>query len=262
MARMSEYETIRLEPDGPIGIVTLSRPAALNAVDGRMRAELPRALARVADDETLKVVLLRGAGRAFSAGADLKEDLRQLDITRILVDEYKPSFDLITGMDKPVMSAVSGSAAGISLALALACDLTIMADDAFLLSPFSTIGLIPDGGSTFLLVRQMGYRRAYAMAIEAERIDATTALETGLVNKVVASATLQDSALTWAKQIAARAPLALAHTKRVMRFAAAHSYEETFLEEARAQKLCLDSDDFLEGHEAFLAKRKPSFRGH
>lgn len=258
---MNDFNTLGYSVDGAVAAVSLSRPDALNAVDAQMRAELPVALARAADDPEVRVVLLRGEGRAFSAGADLKEDLRKVDITRVLVDEYKPSFDLIVGMEKPVLSVIAGSAAGISLALALACDLTIMADDAFLLSPFSTISLIPDGGTTFLLVRQLGYRRAFEYAAEARRIDAQNALETGLVNRVVPAAQLDEAAATWARCLAERAPLALAHTKRVMRYAAAHSYEETFAEEARVQALCLQSEDFSEGREAFLDKRKPRFSG-
>ncbi len=258
---MSEFETIRYEVSGAVARITLDRPEALNAVDTRMRAELPQALNRAADDAAIRAVVLTGAGRAFSAGADLKEDLRQLDITRILIDEYKPGFDAIVTMDKPVLSAVTGSAAGISLALALACDLCVLGESAFLICPFSTIGLIPDGGTNFLLVRQLGYKRAYQLAIEANRLDAGRALDLGLANHVVPDDSVVEFAMDWARRLTERAPLALARTKKVMRFAASATYEETFLEEARIQKECLLSDDFDEGRTAFLDKRKPRFEG-
>lgn len=259
---MNDYETIRYETTGRVACITLARPQALNAVNTQMRAELPRALRQAAEDDAVRVVVLAGEGRAFSAGADLKEDLRELDITRILIDEYKPAFDLIVQMDKPVISAVNGSAAGISLALALVCDLCVMGQDAFLLSPFSTISLIPDGGTTYLLVRQLGYKRAFEAAIEAQRINADQALQLGLVNRVVPGDSVVENALRWADELADRAPLAVAYTKKVMRYAASASYEDTFLEEARLQKLCLQSDDFVEGRQAFVDKRKPRFRGH
>ena len=258
---MSEFETIRYEAADRVALITLTRPEALNAVDTRMRAELPLALTRAADDPSIRAVVLTGEGRAFSAGADLKEDLRELDITRILIDEYKPAFDAIVAMDKPVLSAIHGSAAGISLALALVCDLCVLGQNAFLLCPFSTIGLIPDGGTNFLLVRQLGYRRAYQLAIEAERIGAQQAFELGLVNRVVPDGTVLEYTMDWARRLAERAPLALARTKKIMRLAAAATYEETFLEEARVQRECLLSDDFVEGRDAFLEKRKPHFKG-
>ncbi|NND58806.1 MAG: enoyl-CoA hydratase/isomerase family protein, partial [Gammaproteobacteria bacterium] len=242
---MTQLQTVRYERHDQVALITLARPDALNAVDSQMRADLPVALRRAADDEQVRVVVLTGDGRAFSAGADLKEDLRQLDITRILIDEYKPSFDLIVNMPKVVISAVNGSAAGISLALALACDLCVMGQSAFLLCPFSTISLIPDGGNNFLLVRQLGYKRAFEAAIEAQRISADQALEWGLVNRVVADDLVLDNTLEWAGQLAERAPLALAYTKKIMRYAASASYEDTFDEEARLQKTCLQSDDFV-----------------
>ncbi|MDH3589055.1 MAG: enoyl-CoA hydratase-related protein [Gammaproteobacteria bacterium] len=259
---MNESATVVYEqPQDNVALVTLNRPDALNAINSRMRMELPVALNRAAGDANIRVLVLTGSGRAFSAGADLKDDLQGLDINDVLLNEYKPAFDAIIGMDKPVISAINGSASGIGLSLALVCDLSVMADDGFLLCPFSTINLIPDGGGNFLLARQMGYKRAYQMAIEADRLPASRALELGLVNRLVAADRVREAALEWAGSLASRAPQALARTKKIMRFAMANNYDDTFRQEAAIQSLCFASEDFSEGRNAFIQKRRAVFKG-
>lgn len=258
---MSQFSTLSYRLDGQVAIVTLERPAVLNAIDQRLRKELPVALNRAADDQNVRAVVLTGAGRAFSAGADLKDVDDDLDMVQVLMDEYKPSFDAIRTMEKPVISAVTGSASGIGLSLALICDLTVMADDAFLLCPFSAINLVPDGGANFLLSRQIGYKLAYEMAIEASRMQASRAFELGLVNRLLPSEAVVSFAIEWANQLTQLAPVALAQTKKLMRFAMENSYEATFHEEAKIQKECFESEDCVEGRNAFIEKRRPSFKG-
>jgi 2-(1,2-epoxy-1,2-dihydrophenyl)acetyl-CoA isomerase len=168
---------------------------------------------------------------------------------------------MIAGMEKPVLAAVGGPAAGIGLSFALACDLVMMAEDAYLLSPFATIGIIPDGGATWLLTRAIGYHRAYQLCIEAERIPAHRCLEFGLANRVVPAAELEAEALRWARGLAERAPMALARTKLAMRAAANLSFGEAIGFEAKLQNACIESEDAKEGVAAFVEKRKARFKG-
>ncbi len=259
---MTFFDSIALDfPGKSVARIRLVRPNALNAINTTMRAELPGALEEVRKRPDVRALVIGGAGNIFSAGADLKENLEEVDIGAILMKEYKPTFDAIADLPLPVISAIEGSASGIALSLALICDLSVMAEDAFLLCPFSTINLIPDGGGNFLLGRQLGYKRAYEMAITAQRMPAADALEYGLVNRLCPPGTAMAQALAWAEELSKRAPMALANTKRVMRFAMENSYEATFCQEARVQQACLESDDFREGRRAFIEKRPPKFSG-
>jgi 2-(1,2-epoxy-1,2-dihydrophenyl)acetyl-CoA isomerase len=208
----------------------------------------------------VRVVILTGVGRCFSAGADLTQSPDR-PINDILLTEYQPVQELIATLPKPVIAAVPGSAAGIGLSVALQCDLLIMADNAFLLSPFTTISLVPDGGLNWLLVRQLGYRRAFQLSIESERIPAARCLELGLANKVVAADDLQSAALEWAQALEKRAPLSLAATKKAMRYAADHDWRSSYDLEAVLQGDLFNSDDNREGIAAFFDKRMPEFKG-
>lgn len=250
------------ERDGPVAVVTMNRPEARNAFNRAMARELREALTAVAADRDLRAVILTGAGGAFNAGADLKEGLpADRRVEDFINAEFRPTLDLIAGMEKPVIAAVAGPAAGIGLSFALACDLVLMAEDAYLLSSFAAIGLIPDGGATWLLARRIGYHRAYQLCIESERVPAARCLELGLANRVVAAAELQPAARIWAAELAERAPLALARTKLAMRAALDLSFSEAIAREAQLQNACVASADAREGVAAFIQKRKPDFEG-
>lgn len=256
-------ETVLYDQQGHVAVITLNRPDSLNAFNQEMRMDLIEATARTRQDASVRVVVLTGAGRCFSAGADLKAGFRtSAHVEQWLNEEYKPSLMNLYEMPKPVIAAVHGFAAGIGLSYALVCDLMIMGQGAYLLSPFSSIGLIPDGGATWLLTRSIGYRRAYQMACEAERIPAATCLSLGLANRLAADDKVLDEARAWAAGLAGRAPLALARTKQAMRAAAHADYGPAIGNEAALQRLCIDSVDSHEGIAAFLEKRKPEFKGN
>jgi 2-(1,2-epoxy-1,2-dihydrophenyl)acetyl-CoA isomerase len=259
---MSEFETVRYAQDGAVALVTIYRPDAMNSFNEELRRDLLAACERAADDSSVRAVVITGEGRSFSAGADLKGSLDpDKSIQDMLQAEYRPVFECIASMGKPVIAAVGGSAAGIGMSLALHCDLLIMADNAFLLSPFTTISLVPDGGLNWLLVHQVGYRRAFQLSIESERIGAARCVELGLANRAVPAESLLDEAINWAKSLADRAPLSIAATKKAMRHAASESWASTFDVEAPLQQVLRQSSDSAEGVAAFLEKRKPNFKG-
>lgn len=259
---MNNYETVRYATDDSVAIITIYRPDAMNSFNKTLRADLLAACRRAAEDASVRAVVLTGEGRSFSAGADLKDGLNPDDsVEDMLQTEYRPVLECIWNMDKPVIAAVGGSAAGIGMSFALVCDLLIMSDKAFLLSPFTTISLVPDGGLNWLLVHQLGYRRAFQLSVESERIPAERCLDLGLANKVVPADALLDEAVAWAKTLAERAPLSIAATKKAMRHATCGSWGSTFDVEAPLQQKLRSSADSAEGVNAFLEKRKPEFKG-
>lgn len=252
---------VNFDQDGAVATVAMNRPDALNAFTTELSQELQLALEKAADDASVRVVVLTGEGRCFSAGADLKAGFEGRRVSGKLQYEYRPVLSAIASMPKPVIAAVPGSAAGIGMSTALYCDLVIMADDAFLLSPFTTISLVPDGGLNWILVRHLGYHRAYQLSIESERIPAERCVDLGLANRSVPAAELQRAAQEWAQSLAKRAPLSLAATKKAMRFAMDNDWASAYNLEAELQQTCRDSDDCVEGVQAFFDKREPDFKG-
>lgn len=259
---MSDYETVKYETDGAVAIITIHRPDAMNTFNTQLRTDLLAAFQRTAGDDSVRIVVFTGEGRSFSAGADLKDiDSADKSVDQMLQTEYRPVLECISSMKQPVIGAVGGSAAGIGLSFALTCDLLVMADSAFFLSPFTTISLVPDGGLNWQLVRQLGYRRAFQLSVESERIPADRCVELGLANKSVPADALMDETLNWARALAERAPLSLAATKKVMRHAMDNDWASSYDTEAPLQKQLRHSEDFTEGVNAFFEKRKAEFKG-
>ena len=255
-------EIVKFEQHGSVTVISLNRPDALNAFTSSLSENLLLALEKARDDDLIRAVVLTGEGRAFSAGADLKSGFEGVRTTQEKLQyEYRPLLEAIAEMPKPVIAAVPGFAAGIGMSFALHADLVIMADDAFLLSPFTTISLVPDGGANWLLVRQLGYHRAFQLSIESERISAERCVELGLANRTAPKDELRDTAIAWGQALSKRAPLSLAATKKVMRLAMDNDWADCFDKEAELQETLRKSGDAEEGVAAFLEKREPDFKG-
>ena len=252
---------LKTDRRGAVAVITICRAEAMNSFNRRLRLDMLAAFEQAAADRSIRVVILTGEGRAFSAGADLKDLSPDQNTEEGLQTEYRPILECIATMQQPVIGAVNGAAAGIGMSFALSCDLLIMADDAFLLAPFTTISLVPDGGLNWLLVHLLGYRRAFQLSVESERIGASRCVELGLANRVVPAASLMEEALEWAENLAERAPLSVAATKKAMRFAAVSDWGSTFDLEAQEQLALRASADHAEGVKAFFEKRKPKFTG-
>ncbi len=261
---MSDYKTIEIERTGHVALVTLNRPDNLNAFDTSLRREFIDAAREVNKDGAIRVVVLTGAGRAFSAGADLAEEGGVTDgagTEDMLNSDYKFGILAIANAPKPWISAVNGPCAGIGTAYAMACDLMVMADDAYLYQAFAAIGLVPDGGATWQLARALGRKKAYELIVTGEKLKADDAAALGLCNRVVPAGELVEQAIVWAEEIAAKAPLAMRYAKESLNFAMENTLGDVISNEARLQHLCIESDDSKEGAIAFLQKRKPEFKG-
>jgi len=259
---MSAVEVTR---DGAAARVTLNRPEALNAWDERLGTELNQAIADVGADPEVRAVMITGAGRAFSSGADLKEERSGEDglpdLSRRLREIYHPIILGIREMPKPVIAAVNGPAVGIGCSLALACDLVIAAESAYFLLAFVNIGLIPDGGSTAVVPAKAGFARAAEMMMLGERIPAAQALDWGLINRVVPNSDLEADSSSLLTRLAAGPTASYAGSKRLLNRRAYQGMEEQLEAEAEAQKAQGFTADFGEGVLAFLQKRPPSFGG-
>lgn len=262
---MSQFETIIYEVSEQIATITLNRPEVRNSLNQKMRFELRDALGCASADPAVRVVILAAAGKGFCAGADLAEKFDGSDadgfVTRQVKNEYNPIVQAIIDCQKPVISAVNGAAAGIGSSIAMACDLTVMADDAFLYSAFGAISLIPDGGNHFLLNSALGYKRAYEMIIESKRLTAQQCLEFGMTNRVVPAAELLTEARTWALSLKDKAPLTMMLSKKILRNLPAMGVEQSMAMEAELQNVGFMSEDFKEGTTAFFEKRAPKFQG-
>jgi len=251
------YET----PKDGVALITLNRPEKLNSFNRAMRADLTGALAKASADNAVRVVVLTGEGRAFCAGADVSAVDEMTNVEDVLNAEYGGFLNILQSTPKPVIAAINGPAAGIGMTTALTCDLRVMGESAYLMSAFANIGLVPDGGLSFLLTREIGYARAYQLAIEAEKIDAGRAQEWGLVNRVVPDTDVLANALNWAESLSARAPVAMALTKRSFRAAAQDGLKNAMAYEAMLQRQAITTEDCAEGVAALMQKRKPTFKG-
>ena len=263
MATPTAYVSLRWAADGGVATITLDRPEALNSLEATLKRDLLRALRDAARDPAVRVVILTGAGRAFCAGQDLKERL-QPDPTPLDVEvreRFNPLVQAIRSMDKPVVAAINGVAAGAGASLAFACDLRIAAETASFVLAFGRIGLVPDSGATWLLPRLIGLGRATELLLLPDPVGAADALRIGLVNRVVPDGELSAAAGAMAAALAAAAPRSLALTKRAIRRSLEATFEESLDYEASLQGIAGRTADHAEGLAAFVEKRRPNFNG-
>ena len=254
-------KTVKYEKKDSVALITFNRPEVRNAFNAKMTEDILEALVEAKNDSNIRAIVLTGEGLSFSAGADLSaRDNKWSDTEAALIEGYLPSLKEIMEMPKPIISAVNGAAAGIGSAYAMACDLTVMSEEAYILQAFSNIGFIPDGGANWFLTNTVGYKLAYQIAIEGERIDAKRCLELGLVNKVVAGENLLAEAISWADKLSLRSSQSLSLTKKIMRKSVDSSYEDIYDLEAKTQNTLTGSQDNIEGITAFMEKRQPNFK--
>jgi 2-(1,2-epoxy-1,2-dihydrophenyl)acetyl-CoA isomerase len=255
---MAEVETQR---DGGVLTITLNRPDVLNAFNASMHQALGGALAE-AEDASVRAVVLTGAGRGFCVGQDLTEFREAAgDIGSRLHDNYHPNILAIRALEKPVIAAVNGAAAGAGLSFACACDIRLASDAASFVPAFINVGLVPDSGGTYFVVELLGYARAFEWMTSGRKLTAVEANEWGLVSDVVDGDGLAARAGEIAAQYAAMPTRGVGMTKRLFSEAARNRLEQQLELEAELQTAATQTDDFREGVAAFLEKRKPEFTG-
>ena len=253
-------QTIEITKKDKVAVIKLNRPELLNAVNEQLVWDFQKATEDVKKDDSVRVVIITGSGRGFSAGADLSEKKASWKGSKdALLRGYKPFFENIINMPKPVIASISGPAAGIGAAIAMSCDLRVMSGDSYILSVFSNIALVPDGGLSWYLPKFMGFAKAYEYAIEAKKISAEECLKYGIANKVVAKDELENITLEWAIKLSKRSSQSLNHTKRLMRESLHIGYWDTFHNEAEIQNELTVSPQNREAVKAFLEKREPNF---
>ena len=258
-------EFIKLEREGAIAVLTLNRPAALNSWNQKMRDELREAVGQLVADNELRVLIITGEGRAFSAGEDVRgmQGLTEIGTKgfRRVAREIHNVFDEIEAMEVPVIAAINGTAAGGGLELALSCDFRFAAETAKLGFPENNVGLIPGSGGCSRLVKLVGLSKAKRMVMSGEMMLAPYALDLGLVDEVFAPEALMDKTREFAQMLAAKAPLALGLAKLVLNASANVDPDTGRQLERLGQSILKKTDDHEEGAKAFVEKRKPKFRG-
>jgi 2-(1,2-epoxy-1,2-dihydrophenyl)acetyl-CoA isomerase len=263
---VASHQTVDLTTDGSAARILLNRPEALNAWNEQFGRDLLDAVTSLAQDESVRALLITGAGRGFSSGADLKEQRSEgeggvPDLSARLKEIYHPIITGLRQMPKPVVAGVNGPAVGIGCSLALAADLIVAAESAYFLLAFVNIGLVPDGGSTAFLPARIGYARAAEMAMLGERVPAGQALDWGLVNRVVPDDDLEGAADALLQLLAHGPTRSYAGAKRLLNRRMYAGLAEQLDAEADAQRELGKTQDFVEGVLAFGEKRPPNFTG-
>ena len=253
-------ETLQVELHERIVVIKLNRPKSMNAINQKMRHEMLYLFNEIESNDHIKVVVLSATGRGFSSGGDLVEGLAGYDtVEDKILAEYVPLFEAIQNSSKIYLSSIHGPCAGIASGVALAADLAIMAEDAYIYVPFSGLNLVPDGGISYQLVRNLGYKKAMEVFLGAKKVSAEDCNQFGIVNRVVPPDQLESETLLWANQLSRGAPLSHSLGKQCLQYAINSSLMDVVKFEAKHQVTCSKSPDTLAAIKALLNKEKPVF---
>lgn len=255
------FETIQYIVQNNVAWIVLNRPDTLNAFVKKMNVELTSALKRAEKDVEVRTVVITGEGRAFCSGQDLSDVKDEDDYATILRERYNPMIKQLVELEKPVVAAVNGPAAGAGMSLALACDFRLLSEKASFSEAFIHVGLVPDSGSLYFLPRFVGHAKALELAMLGEKISAAQAYELGLATRVIAVENWEADVRAFVERLAQMPTKALGLTKRYLRRSWEADLEEMLEHEANAQRIAGRTDDHKEGVQSFMEKRKPQFRG-
>lgn len=259
---MADFETVNYRVTNGVATICLNRPQAMNAFNTQLRLDLLAAIERANADDTARTVVVTGEGRGFCAGHDLADGMGEFDTIEALINaEYKPCLDAIDGSEKLYIAAINGAAAGIGASLAMTCDLSVMADNGYMYFAFAAVGLVVDGGASYHLVKQLGYRKAVELVMEAKKIPVEECLAFGLINKQVPADQLREAAQQWAERLATGAPLAQKFNKQLLKSARESDLPTMIAMEAKTQNLAMATEDHKIATTAFFNKQQPVFIG-
>lgn len=259
---MANYETITIEKRDAVAVMTINRPDKLNALNMKVHEEGVAALDELKADETVRVVVLTGAGeKAFIAGADISEFVEATPVTQRDLFHERTLFNTIDSFPKPIIAMINGFCLGGGNELALACDIRVASEKSKFSQPEINLGIMCGGGGTQRLARLVGEGRAMELCLSGDMIDAETAHKFGLLNHVFTAEHLEEETMKLAAKIAEKAPIALQLTKEAVKFASRSNLDEGLRREVDLFAICFSTEDKKEGVAAFLEKRKPVFKG-
>ncbi|WP_459212482.1 enoyl-CoA hydratase-related protein [Aquimarina rhabdastrellae] len=250
--------------EGNVAYITLNRPEAFNSFTREMALSLQDRLDACEADENIRAIVLSGAGKAFCAGQDLKEVTspeHNPGFKKILEEHYNPIVRRIRAIEKPIIAAVNGVAAGAGANIALACDIVVAHEKVSFIQAFSKIGLIPDSAGTFFLPRLIGFQKASALMMLGDKVDAVEAERLGMIYKVIPLENFEEEVTKLASKMGAMPTQALGYTKRLLNKALTNDLEQQLALESELQIASSETEDYQEGVNAFIEKRKPEFKG-
>ena len=257
-------KAVLYEIDEGVAIIKLNRPDRYNAVNQDLVDGISQSLDRAKNDQSIRAIIITGSGKGFCAGADMTvfgAEVTPEQRRNYIINQYQPLMRQFFELNKPIIGAINGTAAGVGAAFALACDLRVMSEKSALLYAFINIGLGPDGGASWLLSRQVGYSKAFEIAISGKKVMGNECLKLGLTNKIVEDQEILSEAVCWAKKLAKKPTLAIGITKDDVFYSKNNDLDKTIAFEAERQVLAFKSYDLKEGVTAFIEKRKPIFKG-
>ena len=255
---------ILFEIKNQVATLTLNRPEKYHSFVREMALDLQEKLDLCKNDNNIRAIVITGSGKAFCAGQDLGEatDPNGLALQKIVNEHYNPIISQIRNIEKPIIAAVNGVAAGAGASIALCCDIVIAKESAVFVQAFSKIGLVPDSGATFFLPRLIGFQKATALMMNADPITAKEAERLGMIYKVVEESKFEDEIIAFSEKLAKMPTIGIGLTKKLLNQSINNSLEQQLNEEEIAQTIAGKTNDYKEGVSAFLEKRKPNFKGN